>query len=402
VNHARFDADYSLEELLPAEEAGRMCASLGMLLNATVALLDAGRGYYAGEMGLRADEATPLTLELEPIAYLAAPDVGAVARVAAATLLRQILLARWRYSMAAAVHLNTTETDYEELQRQNTELRASEARYVALNAQLEARVAEQVKLIDERQRQLYQAERLASIGQLAAGVAHEINNPIGFVHSNLGAAQQYLDQIAAFRTRLEALSGGRSLWSQANLDFVLEDFADLIKDSIGGVDRVARIVRDLKGFSNVDRPTEALADFNELLSSACNLIESKLAPDCLQREFGKLPPMVCLPGHLSQAFLAVLENARLAIATRGEQGRISVLSRLAKGVVEITISDNGEGIAADALPKVFDPFFTTRPVGQGTGLGLTVTRDILQLHGGTIVLESVKGEGTTVRMEFPA
>lgn len=400
MSTAPFDADCTLSDLLPAEEAGRVCASLGILLGVPVALLDAAGSHYAGELGIGCEEATPLTLELEPIGHLAAA-VGPVMRTAAAALLRQMLLARWRYRMAADLHRKTTESDYEELQRQNAELRVSENRYRDLNAQLEARVAEQVKVIDERQRQLYQIERLASIGQLAAGVAHEINNPIGFVRSNLGTAQHYLDQIAALQPQLLSLPGGRALWTEADLDFLLGDFADLLRDSIDGIDRVARIVKDLKGFSNVDRPDESIVDFNELLTSACNLIAPKLAaPACLERDLGTLKPQVCLPGQLAQAFLGVLENARLAVAARGDQGRIRVVSRKEPRGIVITISDNGEGMSAEVLSRVFDPFFTTRPVGQGTGLGLTVTRDILQLHGGSIELDSVPDKGTTVTMVF--
>ena len=407
-----FDRELSLAELLPAKEADRLASSLGILLNSPVGLLDLRGDVLAGAHGLPGESAVALILELEPIGYLLAPQTSAVARVAAAALVRQILVARARYQMAAGAHSAIVQADYEEMQRQNAALKVSEANYMALSASLEIRVAEQTKLIDERQRQLYQAERLASLGQLAAGVAHEINNPIGFVRSNLGTAEKYLGKLAGLRQALKSLPGGEGVAAAADLDFMLEDFADLLKDSIGGVDRVARIVTDLKGFSNVDRPQEEIMDLNEILASACNMVEPQLPAGIrLQRDFHPLPPTLCLPGHLSQALLAILKNARQAIEDHaamvgvagvvGAAGEIRVSSHWCDEQSELLIEDNGVGIEAENLPHVYDPFFTTRPVGQGTGLGLSVARDIVQVHGGRIEIESTPGQGTRVAVRIP-
>jgi len=397
-----FDQELSLGALLPAKEAGQLCGSLAMLLHSPVALEDLRGEVLAGDRGLPVESRIELVLELEPIGYLLAPQADPVARGAAANLIRQMLIARARYLMAAGLHIASTQADYEELQRQNSALRESEAKYKELAAELEARVAEQVKVIDERQRQLYQAERLASVGQLAAGVAHEINNPIGFVRSNLSTAQNYLGKLAGLAAPVTALAGGAAVWKAADMDFTLDDFADLLRDSIGGVDRVARIVSDLKGFSSVDRPQEGFVDINELLTGACNIAEKTLAPGAaLIRDLGPAKSFLCLPGQLSQAFLAVLGNAVQATADKGPLGEVRVSSRFDGRQTLIRIRDNGGGIDPVALPRVFDPFFTTRPVGQGTGLGLTVARDILRAHNGEIVVDSTPGEGTTVTLSLP-
>ena len=407
TENTAFDRELSLAELLPAKEADRLASSLGILLNTPVALLDLRGDVLAGAYGLSKEAGrVELILELEPVGYLLAPQSHPVALNAAAALVRQLLVARARYQMASGAHIAIVQADYEELQRQNAALKVSEANYKGLSEVLEARVAEQVKLIDERQRQLYQAERLASLGQLAAGVAHEINNPIGFVRSNLGTAEKYLARLASLGDAIKALPGSKEIVDKADLDFLFEDFADLLKDSIVGVDRVARIVTDLKGFSNVDRPQEEVMDLNEILSSACNMIEPKLPVGVrLMRDLHPLPLTLCLPGHLSQALLAILNNARQAIeapaVTGSGRGEIRVSSYVAQNQSVLVIEDSGVGIEASNLSHVYDPFFTTRPVGQGTGLGLTVARDIVQVHGGTIELTSKPGQGTRVSVSLP-
>jgi signal transduction histidine kinase len=397
-----FDQALTLSGLLPEKDIERLCSSLGMLLDSPVALLDERGAVLGGAHGLPAGSRLDLALELEPIGYLQAPAANPVAQGAAVSLVRQLLLARARYLMASSVHLAATQADYDELQRQNTALRESEAKYKALSAELEARVAAQLKVLDERQRQLYQAERLASVGQLAAGVAHEINNPIGFVRSNLSTAQKYLARIESLAGAVKALPGGEAAWAGADMAYTLEDFADLLKDSISGVDRVARIVTDLKGFSNVDKPQEEIKDVNELLAGACNIIEPRLADGAhLRRDFQPTPPLLCLPGHLSQAFLAVLGNAVLAIADKGPEGEVLASIGQDHGRIVTRIADNGIGIDPGVQARIFDPFFTTRPVGQGTGLGLTVARDIVRVHGGEIEIDSTPGVGTTVLITLP-
>jgi signal transduction histidine kinase len=299
--------------------------------------------------------------------------------------------------MVSELHLEAIAADFEKLKIEHLSVQESEARCKALAAELEQRVKEQVAILEERQRQLYQAEKLASVGQLAAGVAHEINNPIGFIHSNLTTFADYLDKFAQLRSRLDE---ARRAWADLDLDFVLADGRELVADSTAGADRIARIVHDLRGFSNIDRPEEEMVDVNDSLRAACAVIVGqKPAGVALRLDLQAVPPLLCLPGLLNQVFLNLLINALQAV---GRQGEIRVGSHLEGTHIVITIGDNGEGIAADVLPRVFEPFFTTRDVGQGTGLGLTVARDVVQVHGGSIELESAIGRGTTVRIDLPS
>ena len=396
---ADFDRELSLRDLLPQAEAERLLAALRLLVGDELALLDERGEVLAGQSGLSDEAPVPIVIEIEPVAHLQVPYAPATARAAAASLIRQLLLARRRYLLASAVHVHAIHADYEQLLQQNTALQESEAKYRALAVSLEQRVAEQTRLIDERQRQLYQAERLASVGQLAAGVAHEINNPIGFVRSNLTTAQKYLSRIDTLGETIKAQVP--EAWQAADMDFLLEDFRDLLGDSVTGIDRVARIVSDLKGFSSVDKPDEEVMDINSLLETVCVMAEKKLPPGALLvRALGESRPVLCLPGHLSQAFMAVIGNAVQAIEGR-TGGEVSVESRFADGAMTILVRDNGGGIAREALPRVFDPFFTTRPVGHGTGLGLTVARDIVRAHGGDIEMDSIPGTGTVVTIRIP-
>jgi len=230
-------------------------------------------------------------------------------------------------------------------------------------------------------------------------VAHEINNPIGFVRSNLSTAQTYAAKFAALGEAIKAGHLAAQRWSELDLDFVMEDFAELLKESLSGIDRVARIVADLKGFSNVDRGEEEMADLNDNLRQVCSVVTGQLPPGVkLVQELGEIPRLVCLPGFLNQAFINLLQNAIQAVDGKGE---VKVRSGMADGEIRIAIEDNGAGIPADVLPRIFEPFFTTRDVGQGTGLGLTVARDIIQFHGGRVEIESQQGVGTTVAVYFP-
>jgi signal transduction histidine kinase len=310
------------------------------------------------------------------------------------------MVARGRYLMACGLHTEVVAADYQALLERNRALAASEVRYKSLAEELEQRVEAQVKLLDERQRQIYHAEKLASVGQLAAGVAHEINNPIGFVRSNIATFGSYLERLSGLKRRLD---DAQAAWRELNLDFVIEDGADLVRDSLAGIDRVARIVRDLKGFSNIDRPEEEVVDLNLSLNEACEVVASHLSADiALERNLGVLPRLLCLPGHLKQVFFNVIQNGVQAVRDANRPGKVTVATRSVEGGIEIAIADTGVGMSAEQQAHAFEPFYTTRPVGRGTGLGLTVARDIIQAHDGKIAIDSRPGAGTTVTIFLPA
>ena len=254
-----------------------------------------------------------------------------------------------------------------------------------------------------------QSEKMASIGQLAAGVAHEINNPIGFVTSNLGSLEKYLAKLKEFisfqdqelttqanQETLERVAANRK---QLKIDFTLEDIDDLLAESRDGVDRVGKIVRDLKGFSRVDEAEHKLADLIECLESSINIAWNEVKYKAtLNRDFAELPQILCFPGQLNQVFVNLLVNAAQAMET---QGTIDLKAWADEDAVYIRISDSGCGISAENCQRIFDPFFTTKEVGKGTGLGLSITYDIIKKHQGEIRVESRIGEGTSFTIQLP-
>ncbi|UMZ14674.1 hybrid sensor histidine kinase/response regulator [Pseudomonas sp. MPFS] len=268
--------------------------------------------------------------------------------------------------------------------------------------------------IDERKQlenQLVQSEKLASLGQLAAGVAHEINNPIGFVSSNLGSLAGYLEQIdqmlEAYRQSEEAIADGAlrqrlgSLRDSIELDFLRQDIPQLIKESKEGIGRVEQIVKDLKNFSRVDTDQQwQLANLQQGIDSTLNIVanEIKYKADVI-KEYQPLPDIECLPSQLNQVVMNLVVNAAQAIGP--ERGTITLRTGVEGQRVWLEVSDSGSGIDEQHLQKIFDPFFTTKPIGQGTGLGLSLSYGIVKKHGGQITVRSQPGHGSTFRVELP-
>lgn len=402
--HARgYDSALSLRELLSGVVPGKLSAALTVLLGAPARVVSADGTWVMSDAPALVTSAKrlPLLHDLETAGFLetTASDEGRVRAVA--IILESFMRSGSRYFMASEMHIEVVKTDFEELQRKHEALTASEARYKALAERLEERVKEQVNTIESAHRQLYQAEKLASVGQLAAGVAHEINNPIGFIRSNLSTAQSYVQKFQSVAEQVKS-SGDAVLldaWQSADLDFVLEDFPSLLHESVNGADRVARIVSDLKGFSNVDQAEEETVNLNDNIRSACNVAANQISGRAdLKLALGELPKLRCKAGHLSQVFLNLLLNAAHAMKQRGE---ISIRSGVERDQIIIRFEDTGCGIPPDILPRIFDPFFTTNDVGSGTGLGLTVSRDIILAHGGNIEVSSITDVGTTFTIHLP-
>lgn len=397
-----FDREFGLRELLSGVNPERLERSLADLLDGEFRLVgENGEVLLGGCESTSEMERAEIQHDLEPLGYLESPRAGRQRLLAAADLLKLMMQGSARYYMASELHLVSVQANYEALQQKHAALMESDARYKALAATLERRVQEQVGTIETAHRQLYQAEKMASVGQLAAGVAHEINNPIGFIRSNLNTARDYLDKLEALVRRLKAAGDATfaAAWREGDMDFVLQDFGQLLRESTSGADRVARIVADLKGFSNVDQAEEETVNLNDSIRSACNVAASEVGPRAeVILELGVIPRLRCRAGHLNQVFLNLLRNAAYAMARRGV---IRIRSELADGSIRIRFEDNGAGIPESVLPRVFDPFFTTRDVGAGTGLGLTVSRDVIRAHGGEIELESKVGVGTTVTIRLP-
>jgi len=302
-----------------------------------------------------------------------------------------------------------------ELNARNEQLRCDLVERQRARDELQQRNDEQQALIrrlEQTQGQLLQAEKMASIGQLAAGVAHEINNPIGYVTSNLGTLQRYvrdlLDIVAAFEARVAMLPTGEAaelqrLLADREYEYLREDVVDLLDESCSGVQRVRQIVQDLKDFSHAGEQEWQWADLHKGLDSTLNIVhnETKYVAE-VERRYGEIPRVWCLASQLNQVFMNLLVNAAHAMAGAGGRGRIVVSTgRLGEGEVFVQVADDGCGIAPEHLHRIFDPFFTTKPVGKGTGLGLSVSYGIVRRHGGRIEVDSRAGEGTAFRVCLP-
>ncbi|HLF98320.1 MAG TPA: ATP-binding protein [Methylococcaceae bacterium] len=264
--------------------------------------------------------------------------------------------------------------------------------------------------LQDMQGQLLQSEKMASIGQLAAGVAHEINNPIGYVSSNLGTLQKYIEDIFALLDAYAATEGSvadesllkpvRELKARIDLPFVREDVGALMHESQDGIGRVKRIVQDLKDFSHAGSEEDwQWADLRKGIDSTLNIVWNEIKYKAeVVKEYGELPDVECLPSQINQVFMNLLVNASHAIA---EQGVITIRTGMKGDQACVEIADTGAGIAPEHLARIFDPFFTTKPVGKGTGLGLSLSYSIVQKHGGKIEVESEVGKGTTFRILLP-
>lgn len=395
---ANFDREWPLGELLDSPLLARAGNLLRRLLGDGVAIQDAQGDILWGSPPASPIR-EPLILELEPIGWLLCDASQAPALPTAAGMLQLLLRAQARFHMAADLHVRAMTEDFETLRLEHARLVESEARYKALATQLEARVKQQVAQLEERQQMLYEAEKLASVGQLAAGIAHEINNPLGFVRSNLSTFQHYLQQFGELKQRL---AEGEAAWRALDLDFTLDDGGDLLRDSVKGLDRIARIVAELKSFSNVDHASEEYTDINECLHHAGSVVEGQLPAGInLHFDLLPLPPIVCLPGHLNQMFLGLLRNAAQAIADAGRPGKISIHSEADDEGIHISIQDDGVGMSAEQQARAFEPFYTTRPVGSGAGLGLSSARNIVLAHSGRISIQSRPDAGTRVTIFLP-
>ncbi|MDM8536480.1 ATP-binding protein [Desulfobacterales bacterium HSG17] len=295
-------------------------------------------------------------------------------------------------------------------------LKNANAELADMNENLQLKVKEQTT-------QLVQSEKMAAIGILAAGVAHEINNPVSFINGNLSAMKKYClrikDLLKKYKKLEKAISGSekhdrvQSLLDDINLlkkkhkiNFILEDLDDLANESLEGTMRINNIVKDLKTFSRIDQDAPEHVNLNDTMDTTLNIIRNELKYKVeIIKNYGKLPMVRCFSRKISQVFMNILINAGQSIK---EQGQIIIKTRHIEAApqsedshVEITISDTGSGIPLEDISKIFNPFFTTKPVGQGTGLGLSISYDIIKTHGGDIKIETRKEKGTTFIINLP-
>lgn len=283
-----------------------------------------------------------------------------------------------------------------------------------------------IKRLEETQNQLLQSEKMASIGQLAAGVAHEINNPVGFVNSNVGSLKDYMRDIFSLIAAYEKLDADgatdtndkeniQAIRKKIDWDYLKQDSENLLEECADGLQRIKKIVNDLKDFSRVDEAEWQWADIHRGIDSTINIVnnEIKYKADVV-KEYGDLPSVECIPSQINQVILNMSVNAAHSIK---ERGVITLRTGTANGICDnphkqttvadepywvwLQISDTGEGMQPDVIQRIFDPFYTTKPIGTGTGLGLSLSYGIIHRHGGQIKVESHPGEGTTFTVWLP-
>jgi len=271
-----------------------------------------------------------------------------------------------------------------------------------------ARQEELIKKLAQVHGQLLQSEKLASIGQLAAGVAHEINNPIGFINSNLGSLRHYVEDlfkvVSAYEAgeselNVETLTAVNKLKKEIDICFLREDVVNLLIESMDGMQRVKRIVQDLRDFSRGGESDKMLANLEQGLDSTLNVVGTEFKYKVtVVKQYAGIPDIECIPTQLNQMFMNLLVNAAQAIEAHGT---ITLRTGLAGDKVWVEVQDSGSGINPEHLDRIFDPFFTTHEVGKGTGLGLALCYGIVQKHNGEITVQSEVGVGSTFRVTLP-
>jgi signal transduction histidine kinase len=300
-------------------------------------------------------------------------------------------------------------------------------RLKAANQHLEVRVndrtrelSEALQHLKESEAQLIQSEKMSSLGQMVAGVAHEINTPLAYVKNSLGTVADKLPELRAAIERCDELlkllhAGGNVDPEELNRQFaaasaqlaqirqqkVIEELGGLVTDGLYGTGQMAEIVGNLKDFSRLDRSKVTSFNLNDGLNSTLMLAKHLLKPVAVKKQLGGIPSIVCSPSQVNQVFLNLITNATQALEGNRETPTLTLTTRSQGGGVAVEFADNGKGIAPDVLPRIFDPFFSTKEVGKGTGLGLSISYKIVQQHGGRIDVQSQVGAGSKFTVWLP-
>lgn len=447
-----FDREYGLIDLMPPALAAQVLGSFSdnvhfsillpdggcyfngdetitkLLQDAAPKLVQGGSTFIRSNVGIETTMVFALTHEMDTVGFLvvqekqpdASYDLMALGRFAVACLERMMHL-NYRLRLTSGLHGQVVQESYASLKEKASQLQASEAKYRALAQNLEVEVKRKTEEIKATQLAMLQQEKLASIGQLAAGMAHEINNPIGFIISNLNSLKtsmsdlfNLIEQYDRFIHVWEKVDGRkqarnalqryskmiRELRDVLDLDFLTEDCKALISESLEGGQRIRSIVQDLRDFSHPSVETQETVDLNHCLDTTLSMLSGKISNGvCIKKEYTDIPVVACYLREINQVFFNVILNALQAI---GPRGQLTLSTReCSDGYVEVGISDTGPGIQARSMACIFEPFYTTRQVGEGIGLGLYLAHNIVKSHNGSIDVESKEGGGSTFRIRIP-
>jgi signal transduction histidine kinase len=356
----------------------------------------------------------PVLVEGEPsgTVFVYAADSGAAVEGIADMLhaaVQTLINGAMKRMLTSEAHTLIVNQSYDELVETNRKLGASELQYRELAASLEIKVRERTDELNRAYAAMLQKEKLAAIGGLAAGMAHEINNPIGFVISNLHTLTKYAakmkEMLEFYRLTCEPAvpehiaAQADARWKALKIGFVFTDIDALVQQSLSGAERIQKLVADMKGFSHVDESGTSLTDVNLELEQTLSVLVHEIGTDSvIVRNFGDVPKVNVNPALLSQAFLQIIQNA---LQLKSGQVNITLTTKLDDDQVLVHIADNGPGIPADIRRRIFEPFFTTREVGQGTGMGLTLAQQAVQACGGTIVVTCPPNGGTVFTVTIP-
>ncbi len=413
-------SDRGIRELIADQEILPLLKAVVRAGAAEVSILD-GEGnplWTAGSCAPDSSpcEALPLALEGETVGKVRIRvDAGRESSLQGlagvlADFVNSLLHSNLKRMLTTEIHTKVVNQSYEDLLEINRLLGISEGRYRALAGRLEEKVNERTKELERVHARLLQQETMASVGQLAAGVAHEINTPLGFIASNVNTLKKYLaryrEMVLFYRTRAEQDTGNAGMlqasqtkWRDLKLDFISSDAEILIEQTLEGAQRVQKIVSDLKGFSHIDDGPETAIDINAEIDRTLNVLTHEIPSGTeIIRNYGCLPDFRCRPALICQVFLNIILNA---LQAKRDRLRLAIRTEVRDNRFRITFADNGTGIPADIQNRIFEPFYTTREVGAGKGMGLTVAYEIVTAHGGSIEVESEPGKGAVFTVSFP-
>lgn len=393
-----FDREYSLSDLLKLKTLKSIFleGALSGLVDVRIKWPDGRIFFETVESGTGEIEGEEVQIrhDAEIIADLVTnirqDEGGKILPVIVSVFLEKIMDFQKKVLMTSGLHGKIVESSYEELMEKNQKLSESEEKYKNLAENLEVEVTKKTEEIKKTLTILMQKEKLASIGNLAAGMAHEINNPLGFIMSNLKMLGDYVEELCSETT------------NRKDMDYIRQDTTEIIKETTEGLKRIQKIVSDLKTFSAIDSPDKALADINSCIDSCLRIIENQTKGKIkITKKYGFIPRTIIDVGKINQMILAILMNSIQAMTT---EGNIFIeTSHLVGGqdYFKIMIADDGCGIAPENINMVFDPFFTTKDVGKGMGLGLTAARETARMHGGDIVIKNRQGGGVSCTVIIP-